>query len=54
MTVEGVMLLNVGRLKEELKRRGCAIAGKKGDLQARLKKAIMLNVPVALGRGGQS
>jgi hypothetical protein len=51
-TVEGVTLLNVAWLKEELKRRGRSIAGKKGDLQARLKEAIILNVPVAL-RGGE-
>jgi hypothetical protein len=45
LTVSGVMLLNVAWLKGELKRRGNAIAGKKGELQARLKEAIMLNVP---------
>ncbi len=33
LTVEGVTLLNVARLKEELKRRGRSIAGEKGDLQ---------------------
>ncbi len=49
LTVEGMTLLNVARLKEELKRRGCSIAGKKGDLQARLKEVIVLNVPVASG-----
>jgi hypothetical protein len=51
-TVEGVTLLNVAWLKEELKRREHSIAGKKGDLQARLKEAIVLNVPVASGGGG--
>ncbi len=45
--------LNVARLKEELKRRGRSIAGKKDDLQARLKEVIVLNVPVASG-GGES
>jgi hypothetical protein len=45
------MLLNVAWLKDELKRRGRAIAGKKGGLQARLKEAIVLNVPVASGGG---
>ncbi len=53
LTVEGVTLLNVARLKEELKRRGRSIAGKKADLQARLKEAIVLNVLVASG-GGES
>ncbi len=53
LTVEGVTSLNVARLKEELKRRGRSIAGKKGDLQARLKEAIVLNKPVASG-GGES
>jgi hypothetical protein len=51
LTVEGVTLLNVAQLKEELKRRGRSIAGKKGDLQACLKEVIVLNVPVALGGG---
>ncbi len=52
LTVEGVTTLNVAWLKEELKRRGSSIAGKKGDLQARLKEVIVLNVTVALGGGG--
>ncbi|KAL3817141.1 hypothetical protein ACHAXA_009042 [Cyclostephanos tholiformis] len=51
LTIEGVMLLNVAWLKDELKRRGRAIAGKKGELQACLKEAIVLNVPVASGGG---
>jgi hypothetical protein len=47
------MLLNVAQLKDELKRRGRAIAGKKGELQAHLKQVIELNVLVASG-GGES
>ncbi len=51
LTVKSVSLLNVAKLKDELKRRGWSIAGEKGELQDRLREAILLNVPVASGGG---
>jgi hypothetical protein len=45
--VEAVSSLNVAKLKDQLKRRGRSIVGKKGELQDRLREAILLNVPVA-------
>jgi hypothetical protein len=36
-------------LKEELRKRGQSYAGKKGELQERLKTAVVNNVPVASG-----
>ena len=47
LTVESVMKLGVKELKEELKKRGRAISGKKSELQDRLKEAVRLSVPVA-------
>ncbi len=47
LAVESVMKLTVKDLKDELKKRGRAITGKKSDLQDRLKEAVRLNVPVA-------
>ncbi len=41
------MKLGVKKLKEELKKRGRAIMGKKSELQDCLKEAVRLNVPVA-------
>jgi hypothetical protein len=49
LTVETMMSLNVAKLKEELRKRGRPIVGKKADLQARLREAILQNVPVAVG-----
>ena len=49
LTMAMVMGLNVNRLKEELRKRGRSFAGKKGELQDRLKEAVVNNVPVALG-----
>ncbi len=49
LTMEMVMGLNVNRLKEELRKRGRSFAGKKGELQERLKEVVINNVPVALG-----
>jgi hypothetical protein len=49
LTLAMVMGLNVNRLKEELRKRGRSFAGKKGELQDRLKEAVVNNVPVALG-----
>ena len=40
----------MNRLKEELRKRGLSFAGKKGELQDRLKEAVVNNVPVALPR----
>jgi len=47
LTVESVMKLGVKELKEELKKRGRAISGKKSELQDCLKEAVWLHVPVA-------
>jgi hypothetical protein len=44
-----VMRLTVAQLRDELKRRGRGIQGKKGKLQNHLKEGILLNVLVALG-----
>jgi len=44
-----VMGLNVNRSKEELRKSGRSFAGKKGELQERLKEAVVNNVSVALG-----
>jgi hypothetical protein len=44
-----VMHLTVAQLRDELKKRGRGSQGKKSELQDRLKEAILLNVPVALG-----
>jgi hypothetical protein len=49
LTMAMVMGLHVNRLKEELRKRGRSFAGKKGELQDRLKEAVVNNVPVALG-----
>jgi hypothetical protein len=43
------MHLAIKELKEELKKRGKNAKGKKEELRARLKEAIELNVPIALG-----
>ena len=40
-----VMGLSVARLREELRKRGLAMAGNKSAMQERLKEAIELNVP---------
>ena len=47
LTVEQVATLGVTRLKEELKKRGQTIGGKKAELQQRLIDAIQRNIPVA-------
>jgi hypothetical protein len=47
MTVELVIKLTVKELKDELKKWGWAIMGKKSELQDHLKEAVRLNVPVA-------
>jgi hypothetical protein len=44
-----IMLLSVKQLKEELRKRGRGTQGRKSDFQDRLKEAILLNMPVALG-----
>jgi hypothetical protein len=50
LTVEMIiMLLKAKELKEELRKRGRFTFGKKGKLQARLREAILQNVPVAVG-----
>jgi hypothetical protein len=49
LTIETMMALKMKELKEELRKRGRSIFGKKGELQERLKEAILLNVPVATG-----
>jgi hypothetical protein len=49
LTVEMMMSLKAMELKEELRKRGRPILGKKADLQARLREAILQNVPVAVG-----
>jgi hypothetical protein len=41
-------------LKEELRKRGRSMLGKKGELQERLREAILLNVPVATGNEARS
>jgi hypothetical protein len=47
LTVELVVKFLVKDLKEEPKKRGWAITGKKLELQDHLKEAVRLNVPVA-------
>jgi hypothetical protein len=49
LTIEAMNTLKMKELKEELRKRGRSIVGKKGELQARLREAILLNVPVASG-----
>ena len=49
LTVEMMMSLKATELKEELRKRGRPILGKKADLQARLREVILQNVPVAVG-----
>ena len=49
LTVEALGGLGVKELKEELRKRGRAITGKKVDLVSRLKDAIASNVPVSSG-----
>jgi hypothetical protein len=44
-----MMSLKATELKEELRKRGRPILGKKADLQARLREVILQNVPVAVG-----
>jgi hypothetical protein len=44
-----MMALKTKELKEELRKRGRSMLGKKGELQERLREAILLNVPVATG-----
>ena len=44
-----MMRLGVNKLKAELKKRGRSTGGGKAELQTRLKEAIELNVPIALG-----
>jgi len=48
LKVEGIDSLKVKDLKEELRKRGRLNAGKKAELQARLREAIINNVPVAV------
>ncbi len=47
LTRESGVKFLVKDLKEELKKRGRAITGKKSELQDCLKEAVQLNVPVA-------
>ncbi|MFM7613131.1 MAG: SAP domain-containing protein, partial [Synechococcales cyanobacterium] len=47
LTVAGVALLGVKELKEELRKRGRATTGKKGELADRLKEAIEQNMPIS-------
>jgi hypothetical protein len=49
VTVESMMRLGVNELKAELKKRGRSTGGKKAEMRARLKEAIMNNVPIASG-----
>jgi hypothetical protein len=49
LRVEGIPSLKVKDLKEELRKRGRSNAGKKAELQAQLREAIINNVPVAVG-----
>jgi len=44
-----MMRLGVNELKAELKKRGRSTGGKKAEMRARLKEAIMNNVPIASG-----
>lgn len=46
VTVEAVEKLSVKELKDELRKRGRSITGKKGELAARLVEAVAANVPV--------
>ena len=46
LTIERMMSLKMKELKEELRKRGRSMVGKKGVLQDRLREAILLNVPV--------
>jgi len=49
LSIETMMALKMKELKEELRKRGRSMLGKKGELQERLREAILLNVPVATG-----
>ncbi len=49
LRIERMMSLKIKELKEELRKRGWSMLGKKGELQDRLREAILLNVPVASG-----
>jgi hypothetical protein len=49
LTVEAVGGLGVKELKDELRKRGRAISGKKVDLVSRLNDAISSIVPVSSG-----
>ena len=49
LTIERMMSLKMKELKEELRKRGRSMVGKKGVLQDRLREAILLIVPVAFG-----
>ena len=51
LTLEAVGGLGVKELKDELRKRGRSITGKKIELVARLKDAIASNVPVSSGDG---
>ena len=46
LTVESVGRLGVKELKDELRKRGRSITGKKGELVARLVEVVAANVPV--------
>jgi hypothetical protein len=47
LTIETMMALKMKELKEELRKTGRSMLGEKGELQERLREAILLNVPVA-------
>ncbi len=49
LTIKRMMSLKMMELKEELRKRGRSMVGKKGVLQDRLREAILLNVPVDFG-----
>jgi hypothetical protein len=49
LMIEMMMVLKMKELKEELRKRGRLMLGKKGELQEQLREAILLNVPVATG-----
>ena len=49
LRIERMMSLKMMELKEELRKRGRSMVGKKGVLQDRLREAILLNVPVDFG-----
>ncbi len=48
MTDAKAKALNVSQLKEELKKRGCHISGKKVELQSCLLEALKNNIPMGL------